>query len=360
MLSTLAKIPFYKAMRRFGWPHILPLNYTIILSMRCNSRCKTCNVWKMDPYQEMSREEWQKIFRSMGRSPYWLTFSGGEPFMRLGFTDIIQDAYRICKPKIINIPTNSLLGAKVIAPKVKEIAQACPNSSVVINLSLDGIGEKHDEIRGIEGNFEKVMEVYKALRELNFPNLSIGIHSVVSKFNFDHIKDLHDYVKELGPDQYISEIAEERVELDTVGMPITPDFDEYSLAINYLIEKLEKSDPKKIGRLTKYFRIQYYKMVKRWLQKREQMLPCYAGVASTQISVVGDVWPCCIRADSMGNLKDNDFDFRKVWFSKKGAAIRKSIYEKECNCPLANAAYSTMLCNIKTMSKVGYKYLRKE
>lgn len=358
MMKILFKIPFYKMYHAWGWPRMMPLNYTVNVSFKCNSRCITCNAWKMES-RDMGLEEWKKIFASLGKSPYWFTFSGGEPFLRPDIVEMVKASYDICQPKIITIPTNSLLGAEFISGKVKRICEACPKTDIVINLSLDGVGGRHDKIRGREGNFEKVIATYKALRELKFQNLSVGIHSVVSKANYEHIKELYEYVEKLNPDQYISEIAEERKELDTKGLAVAPDYREYSEAIDFLLEKLEERKVTKIGKITKGFRIEYYQMVKEWLIRHEQILPCYACVASAQISPEGMVWPCCVRADDMGDLKRHDYDFKKIWFSEEGDKTRISIKNKECDCPLANAAYSTMLCNYKTLFKVGGNFLFK-
>ena len=56
----------------------LPVNITVSVSYRCNSRCKTCNVWLL-PNDDLTVPEWDRVFESLGRSPYWFTFSGGEP-----------------------------------------------------------------------------------------------------------------------------------------------------------------------------------------------------------------------------------------------------------------------------------------
>ena len=68
-----------------------------------------------------------------------------------------------CRPGIINIPTNGILPS--IPEQVQRIAESCPSSRLIINLSLDGIGEKHDIIRGVAGNFEKFEHTCKALLE---------------------------------------------------------------------------------------------------------------------------------------------------------------------------------------------------
>jgi hypothetical protein len=78
-----------------------------------------------------------------------------------------------------------------------------------------------------------------------------------------------------------------------------------------------------------------------------------AGVASAQIAPNGDVWTCCVRAQSMGNLRDHDYDFGSVWRTGKADQLRRSIKAGECHCPLANAAYTNMLTHTPTVTKVA-------
>jgi MoaA/NifB/PqqE/SkfB family radical SAM enzyme len=353
MLEALRKVPLYVMNRKFGWPKMLPMSITISPSPRCNSRCLTCNIW-MKREDELSLEEWDKTFQSMGDTPFWFTISGGEPFMNKDIVETAQSIYKHCHPGIINIPTNSLMH-KIIQPKVATMCETCPDTQFIINLSLDGVGEKHDHIRGIAGNFEKFEANYRALRELDYPNLSIGIHSVISRFNVDDIHELYDYAFGLKPDSYITEIAEQRVELDTVGISITPSLDKYSAAIDELISRVERQQFSGISKVTEAFRVRYYKLVKRILAEETQVIPCYAGWASAQIYANGDVWACCVRADNMLNLRSVDYDFKRVWFSKEADTIRASIKAKECHCPLANASYTNMLMHAPTLAKVGSK-----
>lgn len=267
---------------------------------------------------------------------------------------LIQSFYKHCRPGIINIPTNSLM-YKIIPTKVEEICRSCPDSQVIINLSLDGVGEKHDQIRGVPGNFEKFEKNYRALREIKLPNLNIGIHSVISRFNVDDAPSLFDYALGAKPDSYITEIAEQRVELDTVGINITPPPDKYSWAIDQLIARVQNTDFQGISKVTEAFRLEYYKLVKKILAEETQVIPCFAGSASAQIYANGEVWPCCIRADNLANLRDVDYDFRRIWFSAEANRVRASIKAKECHCPLANASYTNMLLHVPTLARVGTK-----
>lgn len=355
MLDVIWKIPLYRMYRRFGWPRLLPINLTLSPSPRCNSRCLTCNIW-MKREDELNLDEWEKVFKSLGRAPFWFTVSGGEPFMLPEIVEICQLLYEHCRPGIINIPTNSLM-YKIIPEKVEAICRSCPDSQVIINLSLDGVGDRHDYIRGIKGNFEKFERNYEALRALDLPNLTVGIHSVISNFNVDHSTELFDYAFSKQPDSYITEIAEQRVELDTVDIPITPALDEYSRVIDDLIERIQARSFSGISRITEAFRVEYYQLVKEILAQETQVIPCFAGWASAQIYANGEVWPCCIRADSMANLRDVDYDFKAVWYSDEAERIRDSIRAKECHCPLANASYTNLLMDPSTLVKVGGEVL---
>jgi len=355
MIQVLTRVPLYQLSRKLGWPPMLPVNLTITPSPRCNSRCVTCNIWKKQA-DELSLEEWDKVFRSLGRVPYWVTISGGEPFLNREIVALCQSLYEHCRPGIINIPTNGLLQA-VIPDAVEAIARSCPGSQIIINLSLDGVGDQHYRLRGVPGNLTKFEKSYRALKRLRCPNLSIGIHSVISTFNVDDIASLYDYAFSLEPDSYITEIAEERVELDTVGLEITPSLEQYSKAIDLLVNRIAEQRFRGISKVTQAFRVEYYRLVQAILAQQTQVIPCYASWTSAQICADGQVWPCCVRAENLGNLRDIGYDFRQVWFSEKAQKVRQSIKNKECHCPLANASYTNMLCHYSTLFKLGWQVL---
>ena len=193
--GILIRIPFFQLFRWLGFPKMLPVNLTITPSVRCNSRCKTCNIWKKEE-KEMTLEEWGKTFASFKKSPYWVTISGGEPFLYKDLVPLCELVNKQLKPGIINIPSNGILGT--IPLKVKQILQNCPDVNLVINLSLDAVGEKHDLIRGVPGNFELFERTLKELIVLkeNFPNLSIGVHTVISKFNLNDYDEILNYLSD--------------------------------------------------------------------------------------------------------------------------------------------------------------------
>lgn len=357
MAAVLARVPLFKLYRRLGWPRLLPLNITLSPSPRCNSRCLTCNIW-MKREDELSLEEWDRVLGSLGQAPFWFTISGGEPLMYPHVVELAKLVYDRCRPGVINIPTNAILSS--IPDRVERIARACPDSQLIVNLSLDGVGEKHDRIRGIPGNFAKFEERLAQLLALRrrLPNLTVGIHSVVSTFSVGHLDELIAYADRSGADQFITEIAEPRVELDTVGLPITPGAKAYGRAIDRLIAYVRARPFKGMARVTEAFRVEYYQLVKRILEVQDQAIPCYAGWVSAQIYADGTVWPCCVRADDLGNLREHDYDFRRIWFGDRIREVRRSVAAGECHCPLANAAYTNMLHDVPTLVRIGRNLVR--
>ncbi len=351
-MLEIAKIPLQMAFRRFGWPRQLPFSLVISVCYRCNSRCLTCNVWKKNA-NELTLEEWEQVFAKIGRTPYYLTFSGGEPFLRRDIVELVGLAYQYCRPRVITIPTNGLL-YNTIPEQVEAILKAAPGAQVGINLSLDGLGSQHDEIRNVPGSWERALRTYRALKALDYPNLTLSIHTVISRFNVADIPTIYQGLQALEPDSYITEVAEERVELGTMGMgdTITPTPEEYARAADFLIENLQGQRFKGLARLTRAFRMHYYDLVKRILGERRQVIPCYAGWASGHIAPDGDVWTCCTRAEPIGNLRQNDYDLRPIWFGEKARRLRRSIAAGECYCPMANASYTNMLLHLPTLVRV--------
>jgi MoaA/NifB/PqqE/SkfB family radical SAM enzyme len=355
MLDILPKTLLLNSYREFGWPRMMPINFTILISTMCNSRCKTCNIWKQIR-NDLTLDEWDKTLASVGKMPYWFTISGGEPFLQEHIADLAILVYKHCKPGVINIPTNSLMGEKIYHDVEKILKDISPSTNLVINLSMDGVGEKHDEVRGAPGNFPKILENLKRLKNLKkkYFNLTVGIHTVVSKFNVDHIEETVDFALGLEPDQFISEIAEERVELDTVGLDITPESDDYNRAIDYAISKIVSKRYQGLAAVTESFRLEYYKFVKNWRAGKEIKARDFAGWGSAQIASWGEVWPSCIGGIPLGNVREVDYDFGKIWFGQRAEQVRARLKKKRGNesFPLANAFYSNALCNYHILGRV--------
>ena len=358
-LKLIAKLPFYVLFRNFGKPVILPFNYTLSLTYKCNSKCKTCKIWKLKKLfeKELKTEEWIKIIKSFGKSPFWITLSGGEPFLRKDLEEIVNAINQYNQPRIITIPTNGIINS---SKRIEVMLKSLDECTLIINFSLDGIGKLHDFLRGVNGNWKKLLRMYKDVKKLKkkYENLIVGVHTVLSKWNIDHIPKLYTYVKnKLKPDQYIAELAENRKELQNLGEKIAPPSEKAAKILEFLSQKTQEERWEKISRLTKIFRIKYYNYVKNLLLKRQEYITSYAGFASVHLTPLGEVWDCAVEGNELGKLEEFDYNFKKLWKSKKAEAVRRKV-KKTHKCILANEFYSNALLNLFKIHK--FKFFLKD
>jgi MoaA/NifB/PqqE/SkfB family radical SAM enzyme len=335
--------------RAWGWPVVLPLNYTISLTTRCNYRCATCRIYESH-LSAMTIDEYRKLFISLGRSPYWVTFSGGEPFLRDDLGDIVDLCCRVCRPRLVNIPTNGSLPQRT-AEVMKELAIRHPGVDFIVNVSLDSTGEEQNSIRGSGDAWSNAVTTIEALKKDQPANLLIGIGTVISKSNLDGFIERRKELAELGANSMVAEVAETRAELLNQGLDITPSPEEYKPIADHLIKDINLNKKKGWAGIAQSFRRQYYGYVYRILQGQSG-LPCYAGFASAQIMPDGAVWGCCIKGDVMGRLADHGFNFKKLWGSPQASQTRKMIKARKCACPLASASYTNMIFDLPASLKV--------
>lgn len=365
MLSTyklISKIPGYYLFRSINYPKLLPNNVVFVTTYKCNSKCKTCNIWKIytkNPNresEELTLEEYKKIFRTIG-NPYWITVGGGESFLRDDIDKIIISLYNIAHPKIINIPSNGSL-PEITYSKIKNILNKCKDLKLILNLSLDHIGPQNDYIRGLNGSFELFKDTINNLKRINNKNFTLGIHTVISKYNQKDFPDIYDYVKKVfDPDSYIIENAQIRREFINNGADISPNEKELVSCLDFFISRLKNDRYKKLGKLVRAFRINYYSSVKHFLQTGRMSYRCYSGLASCQINPYGDVWVCAIKNYPMGNLRQKNYNFRKLWLDSEAENAREEMKTTNCNCTLANTSYTNILLNPKRIVTTLYNFI---
>lgn len=344
----------------------MPINLTFSVTNVCQSRCKTCQIWDLyrrDPRkkdEELTTAEIEKIFRSMGHI-YLFNISGGEPFLRRDFVAIIDAAVTYLTPGIIHIPTNAIALRKS-QTKVEAIlnllARQSPHTQLTVKPSMDHVGDKHDAIRGVPGNFEKVMALFEHLKaqKTDYPNLHVELGTVISRWNVDDIEEIAAYITGLGVDSYRNEIAEQRSEMFNRQDAITPSSEQYAQAIDLFVRQIRANMRDKVlfQRITNAFRLVYYQLAIKIMQRNTQVIPCYAGISNAHMTPYGDIWACCTLGYDrpMGNLRDFDYDFQRLWNSPRAREVRRFVRHRRCACPLANQTYSNILMHPPSLIRV--------
>ncbi len=351
---------------------VMPIIITYSVTAACQSKCRTCNIgikWLQDPARsstDLSTEEIEKVFSNIGPT-YLFNVSGGEPFLRKDIPQIVELACKYLKPKIIHIPTNALMPQKIdrLARQCLEVIQQNnPAIQFSIKPSIDGVGERHDEVRGVKGNFDRLKKTIELLKqiEIEYPNFHLELGTVISNFNKTHLSEIEDFVHSLGVQSYRNEIAEQRAEFFNIGEDITPDAATYEVLINEFSRKTRENmkQKRRLARITESMRLVYYELVVRILKEKRQVIPCLGGISNVHINHDGQIWPCCVLGydKPMGSLRDFDYDFRRLWASPQAQEVRQYIKDGNCACPLANQWYSNIISSPRYMLKTLYNMVR--
>ena len=144
-----------------------------------------CPFWKRHS-PDSSLEQEKAILRQIYNSgACGVAFEGGEPLLRRDLAEIL--AFSRCLPLHTSLITNGTL----LESRIDEIA---PYINGVVYVSLDGLENTHDAIRGVAGSFRKAVEGINAAKE----KVNVTINTTVMAENVDEVESLVELAKELG------------------------------------------------------------------------------------------------------------------------------------------------------------------
>ncbi len=169
----------------FGAPLAVTWNLTNICNLKCLHCYQEANSTKVP--NEVTTSEIFSILRQLADyGVIGMLYGGGEPLM-------LKDIYKILRYTInlglfANLSTNATLITEKVARKLKA------TGLTRLSISLDGIGEAHDKMRGKAGTFEKTVNGIKHVKAIGF---EVGIAVTLTKYNLDQISDIVEFAKEL-------------------------------------------------------------------------------------------------------------------------------------------------------------------
>lgn len=359
-------------MRYSPWRHLpsvvwkrRPIQLTFFVTRRCNARCPFCFYVNGAECAdtgtgEFSLEEVRETAPSLGRL-LWLAFSGGEPYLRKDLVELSRVFYAENRPAIMLYSTNGLL-PELIADKTERILSHCRNSTVVVKVSLDGIGEEHDRLRATPGGFEKAVRTYRLLARLldRHPNFELGVNTVLLRDNQDRIGTLIDFVRGL-PNLGTHTVSLVR------GNPRDPRCKEVDPA-KYR-QAAEQLEAELTTRATPTYRfngarikaaqdILQRRLIHATLTEQRRQIPCYAGRLNLVLTESGELFACEMLASSLGNLREHGYDVRRVLDSARARAVLDGIAGGRCHCTHECYFITNILFNPRLYPALAREYLR--
>lgn len=309
-----------------------PVRVDLILTNKCNQRCGYCYLreHKSPAENELTTEEIIRLVKEAAELGVynWNLMGGGEPMFCQEKALIVMR--EIKKYGMFgNITTNGTLFDKEIIEDLVRIGWDC------INFSIDSAEEGiQDYLRGQKGSFKKAEEALKQFKktktELKKTNPTIVIHSVITKKNYNKIKELMMFAKENSADKLeftqvmsFSKIAkklrlnQEELEEFKKNIPIlttlskkidlNTNLEEYTQGD--LIQESENMDD----------------LIKREINFHQIKTPCFNPWTSLMILNNGDVGPCCLYTPDkkVGNIRESSL--KKIWYGQKLEEFRTHI-----------------------------------
>ena len=174
-------------------PTVINLNATDI----CDSHCVMCNIWKREKEYEFSDVELKRILNDkLFKNVEHVGITGGEPTLRNDLPGVYRAVLEsLPKLKGVSIITNAIRSQETI-DLILEINKICQHYNKIFSVmvSLDGVEEIHDIIRGTPGNFNSAMSVLMYLK--NNTTIPVSIGCTISKGNVWYIDELLDFMIE--------------------------------------------------------------------------------------------------------------------------------------------------------------------
>ena len=287
------------------------LNGTVIVTYRCNARCTMCNRYKAPsrPDEEISLDTIKKLPRM-----YFTNITGGEPFIREDLPDIVRELYK--KSDRIVISTNGYFTDRII-----KLAEEFPK--VGIRVSIEGLEQTNNEIRGLPDGFNRGYSTLKKLVEMGHPDVGFGM--TVQDKNAPDLVPLYHLANELHMEFATASLHNSFYFVEAKNII----HDRPMVAQNFedLINELLKSNEPK-----KWFRAYFNHGLINYIYGQPRLLPCDMAFDTFFIDPYGDVMPCNGTKDKevMGNLNEQSWD--ELWNSEQAEKVRNVVRHCDRNC----------------------------
>mgnify|MGYP001582635469 CR=1 FL=1 len=288
-----------------------PLSCGIYLTNKCNLRCEVCNISRNPNLMELSINKVKLILDDLRQlGCYYVSFCGGEPFLHKDICEILSYAKQ--KIPFVHVVTNgSLLTEEVIA-------KLAATGVDEISVSIDGLEETHDRIRGEHGAFTKTVATIKNLKSMA-PNVEIGVNTIISSMNLKDLYELVLLVEALGVKHKFQPVNSHppfgNSARETPGCEFSPEeIDELVELVNFLKKRRNVVN-------SAYFLSRIPDFFSKRTDKGIFVEPCLLGYHHCEIKEDGALYPCLT-----GMNWQNGFSIREKGIT---AILSSSEYRKK-------------------------------
>lgn len=308
-----------------------PIHPTVVIfhcTFVCDARCEMCNNWKRgDRKADMTLEEIERAFRS----PLWkhvenANVSGGEPTTR-------NDLVDLCRVMLDNLPrlrkfginTTGLTPHRAI-PMLTDVVKMCHERGVIFStrVSIDGVGDMHNEVRKVPRGFDKANETIRAMQELqkSYP-FNFGISTTIFSQNLDDAENILAWARERKLDIVFNMVrfTDPMLGNGDLADKCQPIGQEEERMRQFFLDRV-RMDPLLDGQ--NYIYMHYADMIANGYHR---LAPCPFQTQGVMLNPDGGLF-FCENSEVVGNVLERDPE--AIYFDAASQAHRDTVRDEQC------------------------------
>jgi MoaA/NifB/PqqE/SkfB family radical SAM enzyme len=306
-------------------PTVLIYNCTWV----CDAKCTMCSNWKWgDRKSDMTLEQLEPVFAN----PFWgavenLNISGGEPTTRNDLPEMVEMFHRhLPRMRKIGINTTGLTPKRAI-PMLTRIVEYCAANGILISIrvSLDGIGDVHDQVRAVKKGFDKASQTIEAMHALSkkHDNFQFGIASTIFATNLADAENILAWSRTKGIDVVFNMLRFTDAMLHNKELEEAIGFKkrEEEFMRKFFLDRVQEESVLS-GQAFLY--LHYADMIANGYQRT---MPCPFQSQGLLLNPTGDLH-YCENSEKLGNVQDDSAD--ALYYKAENLMHREHLIAKVC------------------------------
>ena len=311
-------------------PTVLIYNCTFV----CDARCEMCHNWKHgDRKSDMTLAE---LDQAMGH-PFWgavenLNISGGEPTTRNDLPEMVElFQRRLPRLRKLGINTTGLTPHRAI-PMLTRIVEFCAAHDILVSVrvSLDGVGDIHDQVRHVKNGFDKACKTIDAMQALaaRTRDFQFGLAATIFATNMEDAENILAWARSRGLDivfnmlRFTDNMLNNKALESTIGFGAREE--EFMRA--FFLDRV-KEESVLSGQAFMY--LHYADMIANGYHRT---MPCPFQSQGLLLNPNGDLF-YCENSKSLGNVRDDSAE--ALYFAEANLVHREEIKEQVCGTCLS-------------------------
>jgi MoaA/NifB/PqqE/SkfB family radical SAM enzyme len=310
---------------------VKPIHPTVLIyhcTFVCDARCEMCSNWtRGDRKNDLTLDEIKEAFSS----PLWkniemANLSGGEPTTRNDLVDIARIMLdKLPRLRKFGLNTTGLTPHRAI-PMLTKIVEMCEERGVIFSfrVSIDGVGEMHNQVRKVKKGFEKANQTIRAMQELQKKHrFNFGVSTTIFHMNLDDAENILAWAKKEKLDIVFNMVRFTDAmlgneELEVKWKPVGPEEERMR---QFFLDRV-RMDPLMDGQ--NYIYMHYADMIANGYHR---MAPCPFQTQGIMLNPDGGLF-FCENSDVVGNVKDTDPE--ALYFAAASQKHRDWIRDEKC------------------------------